>query len=403
MERESRRPSIVVIDNSELVLAVTRSELESVGYRVVTHPRAAGAVALILQEKPDLVLLEVSTGGDSVAKLFGKAQPNGSTIVLLYSALSAEALAAKVAACGAHGYIRKTPDGLDFLRQIKAWVQKSPASSGRMKAAPRFDADDDRSLRPSGNRLPLGGATSGAWRAAAPNSNSNLNSNSDPKSNPNPNSIYSPNSNSNSNSGPNSSSSTSSSSSSNASGTSGAWRAADLNSNTSPSPNASRNASGTSGAWRAAESHPSAASDPPRASGTMLIDERVVLFIDDDMETLSTFRREVQRESYTAEFALSGNRGLNRILSSAPPDLVLCDLTLQDMDGPAVYRAALASDPRWRTRFIFLSDTFVRRSKLELLGFDGVVLEKPFSGQTLRAAIQRALAVGETLTASGAG
>jgi CheY-like chemotaxis protein len=302
MERETRRPSIVVIDNSELVLAVTRGELESAGYRVATHARTAGAVALILQEKPDLVLLEVSMGGDSVAKLFGKAQPNGSTIVLLYSAMSAEALAAKAAACGAHGYIRKTPDGADFIRQINGWMRKSAARS----KASRLD-DDDYNARPSGSRLAVADA-----------------------------------------------------------------RHAD-------------------------------ASDPPRASGTMLIDERIVLFIDDDMETLSNFRREVQRESYTAEFALSGTRGLRRILSASPPDLVVCDLEMQDLDGLAVYHAALATDLGWRTRFLFLSDTFFRRSKLELAGFDGVVLDKPVAGQALRAAIRSALSAREPLTASGSG
>lgn len=338
MERESRRPSIVVIDNSERVLAVTRAELESAGYRVATHPRAAGAVALILQEKPDLVLLEVTTGGDSIAKLFGKAQPNGSTIVLLYSALSAEALAAKAAACGAHGYIRKTPDGMDFLRQIKSWLNKAPASSGRMKTAPRVDVDEERA-RPSANRLRISPTSSTASIAS-------------------PAGVVSP-----------------ASTGSTASAGSTAWPSSDSN----------------------------AMSDPPRASGTMLIDERVVLFIDDDMETLSNFRREVQRESYTAEFALSGARGLSRILAPAPPDLVLCDLTLQDMDGPSVYRAALASDPRWRTRFMFLSDTFVRRARLELFGFDGTVLEKPISGQALRATIQRALSAQNAVAASGRG
>ena len=92
MSHELARPTIVVIDTSELSLASTREVLESAGHRVLTHSRPSGAVALILQEKPELVLLEVNLGGDSVAKLFGKAQPNSSTIVLLYSSLSADAV-----------------------------------------------------------------------------------------------------------------------------------------------------------------------------------------------------------------------------------------------------------------------------------------------------------------------
>ncbi|MGC4093450.1 MAG: response regulator [Polyangiaceae bacterium] len=157
MSRELGRPTIVVIDSSEQVLSATREVLESAGHRVVTHSRPSGAVALILQEKPDLVLLEVNIGGDSVAKLFGKAQPNTNTVVLLYSSLTSNALEAKVAACGAHGFIRKTPDGVDFLRQINGWLKRSGVSSAYLRAAPRIEpGDEDRSSRPSGPRVPAG-------------------------------------------------------------------------------------------------------------------------------------------------------------------------------------------------------------------------------------------------------
>jgi DNA-binding NtrC family response regulator len=300
MSRDSARPTIVVIDNSELVLAATREVLESAGYRVVTHSRTAGAVALIIQEKPDVVLLDVNIGGDSVAKLFGKAQPNSSTIVLLYSGLPAAALEAKVASCGAHGFIRKTPDGVDFLRQLNGWLKKTGVSSQQLRAAPRFD-DEGRLSRPSG-----GGSAARDVRTV-----------SDP-------------------------------------------------------------------------SFP-AVSDAPRPSGTMPIDERVVLFIDDEMELLSTLRREVQREPYTAEFALSGNQGLKRILSPSPPDLVVCDVLMQAPDGPAVYKRAVAADPSWRSRFVFLTGAATHNLSRQLEGFAGVVLEKPVPGETLRNVIRRAL------------
>ena len=51
-----RKPKIVVIDDSEIVLEVTRGALEGAGYDVVTHDRPAGCVALIMHEKPELVL-----------------------------------------------------------------------------------------------------------------------------------------------------------------------------------------------------------------------------------------------------------------------------------------------------------------------------------------------------------
>jgi CheY-like chemotaxis protein len=51
--------TILVVDDSEVVLAVTKTLLEAVGYRVLTHSGPAGCVAVILQEKPDLVLIDV--------------------------------------------------------------------------------------------------------------------------------------------------------------------------------------------------------------------------------------------------------------------------------------------------------------------------------------------------------
>ncbi|MFZ5896890.1 MAG: response regulator [Myxococcota bacterium] len=316
MRETGRPPTIVVIDNSELVLAATREVLESAGYRVVTHSRPAGAVALIIQEKPDVVLLEVNIGGDSVAKLFGKAQPNSSTIVLLYSSLSAAALEAKAAACGAHGFIRKTPDGVDFLRQINGWLKKSGVSSQYLRVAPRLEPnEEERVSRPSGARA--------AVREARTVSDANL------------------------------------------------------------------------------PAVP-ALSEAPRASGTMAVSGRVVLFIDDDMEMLSSLRREVQGEPYSAEFALSGNQGLKRILSPTPPDLVVSDLLMQEPDGAAVYQRALAADPNWRTRFLFLTGAYVHQKMAGLLdGFEGVILEKPVRGDELRTAIRRRLSILQRASALG--
>ena len=152
MSRSFGPPTVMVIDDSEIVLSVTRNVLEGAGYRVVTHPRPAGCVALILQEKPELVLIDVNMpliGGDTIVKLFGKARPNNDTIVLLYSSLSQAALEAKVKSSGAHGFIQKTEDGHDFLRQLNL-VEARDNSSSKLRAAQLESNEDDPSLRPSG-------------------------------------------------------------------------------------------------------------------------------------------------------------------------------------------------------------------------------------------------------------
>ncbi len=296
----SRQPTIIVIDSSQRVLAITRATLENAGFRVVTHSRSTGCVALILQERPDLVLLDINmpfVAGDTIAKLFGKAQPNSETIVLLHSALSTDAMEAKVRACGAHGYIQKTEDTYELVRQVNSWLKRGQSSS-KMRAAARVEEDDAMS-RPSGARR-----------------------------------------------------------------------------------------SGRNLPELGLESQRSA----PRVSGTLAIFDATVLFIDDDMGTLSAFRREVQREGYAVEFALSGAQALRRIISGNPPALVVSDVLMPEPSGVEVYRRAVENDASWSERFVFVTGASRVPAVAEFLSrFSGKVLQKPVPGERLRAVIRDAL------------
>lgn len=125
-----RKPTIVVIDDDDVVLAGTADLLEQAGYRVVTRNRPAGCVAMILQEKPALVLLDVcmpTVSGDTLVKLFARASPNSKTIVLLYSALDEPLLRSKAKSAGANGYVLKSGGPSALLRAIKQWLRGSLA------------------------------------------------------------------------------------------------------------------------------------------------------------------------------------------------------------------------------------------------------------------------------------
>jgi CheY-like chemotaxis protein len=140
----SRKPKIVVIDDSEIVLAVAKNALEGAGYDVVTHDRPAGCVALILHEKPELVLMDVNMpalGGDTIVSVLAKAAPTSDTIVLLHSSLSAEVLRAKATAAGAHGFIQKSGDLFGLVREVNRWL-KRVTSSGNMVVARKVSADE---------------------------------------------------------------------------------------------------------------------------------------------------------------------------------------------------------------------------------------------------------------------
>jgi len=153
------KQTILVIDDSEIILQVTRTALEAAGYRVITRSRAAGSVALLLQEKPHLVLLDVNmptTSGDTLARVFGKAQSGVDTIILLHSTLSPEVLRAKAEAAGAHGFIQKTGDLYGLVRQVNRWTKALPSSARLRSAAVTTSLE------------PAGGRASSAMRVASP-------------------------------------------------------------------------------------------------------------------------------------------------------------------------------------------------------------------------------------------
>ena len=293
-------PTILVVDDSDVVLAVTKTLLEAVGYRVLTHSGSAGCVAVILQEKPDLVLIDVNMpklGGETIVKLFGKAQPNSETIILLFSTLSADQLEQRAQASGAHGYIRKTDDSFELVRHVSRWLKQKDAG-----AAPRPQAHDPRSARAS---------SQSGQRPRLPSVRPPVE------------------------------------------------------------------------VARAKKSRP-----PAATSGTSRL-MPTVLFIDEDMEALSRYRREVQGEPYRADFALSAQQALRHLEAEDRPHVVVSSLEPSGID---VYERAVEADPFWRDRFVFIVSTSRSvRAKTFLAGFQGVVLSRPVDAVQLRQALRKVL------------
>jgi CheY-like chemotaxis protein len=300
MTRTSNQPAtILVVDDSEIVLNVTKTLLEAVGYRVLTHSGPTGCVALILQEKPDLLLIDVNMpklGGETIVKLFGKAQPNSETIILLFSTLPADQLEQRARSAGAHGFICKTEDTFELVRQVNRWLRaKDPGAVART---------------PSTKMAVVTGLSGNAQRTKAANSEPPI---------------------------------------------------AKLKRPSRP---------------------------PPRSSGTVRV-VPVVLFIDDDMTALSAFRRDVQGEPYRADFALSAAQALRHIDSQTPPELIVAQLEPSGID---IYNRAIALDPEWKKRFVFVvGPSRSARASAFLDTFRGPVLNHPVEGGMLRRAIRHLL------------
>jgi CheY-like chemotaxis protein len=127
------------------------------------------------------------------------------------------------------------------------------------------------------------------------------------------------------------------------------------------------------------------------------VDAPTLLLVDDDMAVLSAFRRHLQTENVSIEFALSGSQALRRMLSDTAPDAVVCDMLLPDISGVEVYQRAIAVEPSYRLRFAVATAGYMMPEIATFLAsFGGPVLKKPVEPAQLAQAVRSCLMVGRS-------
>jgi DNA-binding response OmpR family regulator len=364
--------TVLVIDESDAVLALVKKTLQGAGYNVITRSQPSGSVAAILRDKPDVVLLDVNMpalSGDTIAKILARVSQNLETLVLLHSSLSIDNLRLKAIATGAHGYIQKTDNPTELVRRIDYWLRRSRlASSNRIATAPVAEGGPTGADASSSGRFKAAPAIGGASAPGAPPSSSKLDAAPE-----------------------------ASSASSAALAGSGRWRAAaalatGANAPSSSGAMAAARAASSSGALKAAP----VVSDPgPRPGGTptsrnmraakALAADRPpkVLFVDDDWKMLSSYRTMVAGY-IDAEFVSSSDDAFNRLLSDTPPQVVVCDVVMPGLSGADIYRRAVLLDKRWANRFIFVTGAASTAAVAEFLNtLDVRVFHKPVATDRL--------------------
>jgi len=118
------RQTILIADDSKLVLARYSDLLNSAGYDVVTSTDVYIA-SLVRQSQPDLILMDVSFGSDVgpiAVKSLKRRKIQGNATVVLFSARSEIELNQLALDCEADGYIRKSDDDAAFLREVAAFL-----------------------------------------------------------------------------------------------------------------------------------------------------------------------------------------------------------------------------------------------------------------------------------------
>jgi len=117
--------TIIVVDDSRIVLDYVQDVLQGAGHNVVTVESPFGISGAVQRHHPDLVLVDVNMpalSGDALISIARRHAGEGNTRFVLHSDIALADLAAKASWCGANGFIRKTNDRQAFLRQVETFL-----------------------------------------------------------------------------------------------------------------------------------------------------------------------------------------------------------------------------------------------------------------------------------------
>jgi len=116
-----------------------------------------------------------------------------------------------------------------------------------------------------------------------------------------------------------------------------------------------------------------------------------LLLIDDEPGFVGALAQLLRRDGYTVDTADTGPRAL-ALLRAQPYDVILCDLYLPELDGPALYALLQRQYPSLLQRVIFVTgDTMGDDSTAFLTQCGLPYLYKPCTAAAIRSAIQERL------------
>ena len=122
------RQKILLVDDDTDVVRALNIRLKSFGYDVVVAGDAMAAISIALNEKPDLIVLDIGLpGGDGfmVMKWLGLLSELALTPVIVVSARDPTIAKQKAFDAGASAYFQKPIDTNRFLRAMRGALEQA--------------------------------------------------------------------------------------------------------------------------------------------------------------------------------------------------------------------------------------------------------------------------------------
>ena len=118
---------ILVIDDSELILDLTREAFTSAGYEVHTNSSWVEVNATIREKKPDLILLDLmmpSIRGESLCEILKKSSFGRDIPIVIFSTKEKDEIARLAEKAGADGWIQKHMNRRDIIRDVDQFYER---------------------------------------------------------------------------------------------------------------------------------------------------------------------------------------------------------------------------------------------------------------------------------------
>lgn len=121
----SERPTVLVVDDDEDIVALLRDFLEAAGYAVLTAHDGGAALALLDTTRPDCLLLDVMMPGQSGFDVVRRVRETSELPILFLSARQDDSDKIRGLGLGADDYIVKSATPAEVVARVRAVLRRS--------------------------------------------------------------------------------------------------------------------------------------------------------------------------------------------------------------------------------------------------------------------------------------
>lgn len=128
-----------------------------------------------------------------------------------------------------------------------------------------------------------------------------------------------------------------------------------------------------------------------RQNGQRPIPRTAILVVDDEPGVAAVLVEVFSEDGYLVDIAANGEEALEKLRQRAF-DVIVCDIRMPKMNGPALYRVIAQQEPCLLSRVIFLTgDTLNLTTQAFLQQAAAPTLEKPFALGKIRELVRQIL------------